>query len=426
MKLPELKELIRKRYGWQLESHGAEALERAIRQRMPWTEAASEARYLALVEPDSDEFQALLEDILVPESWFFREREAINQTVTWIMELHVRSPQRGFRILSAPCSRGEEPVTLAIALLEAGLPQECLSIDAVDLSAVALEQARRAIYTGFSFRGEDLGYRERAFAGIQGGWKLKERFRTPISYHCCNILDLPQYFKSYDVIFCRNLMIYLTDVARGQLFKRFHAAMQPQGLLFLAASEFALPPASLYTSQNRSGALVFNKLLPYLADTTRALPKVKPPLLPGPNPKPPPSRAIGPHPNVDRRLPILDRGPAQSVAPRRPTAAVTNDRADSILRSLLEAAEASANGGRLDEARVLCHQVLQQGPSSRAYYLLSLVQSARNENEEAESNLRRALYLEPDFKEALGQLALCRERSGDIEGSRRLRERMKR
>lgn len=425
MKLAALKELIRQRYGWQLESHGAEALERAIRQRMLWAEASSEERYLTLLEPDNSEFQALLEDIVVPESWFFREREAITHTVNWVMEQHARSPQRGFRILSAPCSRGEEPVSLSIALLEAGLPQECLSIDAVDLSAVALEQARRGIYTGFSFRGEELGYRERAFQALQGGWKLKESFRAPISYHSCNILELSPFLKGYDVIFCRNLLIYLTDPARAQLFKRFHAALQPQGIMFLASSEFALPPASLFTAQSRAGALVFHKQQPYVADATRALPKVKPPLLPGPNPKPPVSRSIRPHPTFSKGLPILDRGLAPPVPPTPPGPA-PNDRADAILRSLLEAAELSANAGRLDEARVLCHQVLQQGPSSRAYYLLALVHSARNENEEAESNLRRALYLEPDFKEALGQLALCRERSGDIEGSRRLRERMKR
>ena len=424
MNRSDLSSLLSTRYGWRLDAHGPDALERALRQRMLWLETSNEREYLAGLDRNPQEFQALLEELVVPESWFFREREAIALATRTLAQKYSANPTRPLRVLSAPCSRGEEPVSLAISLLGAGIPLAGFQIDAIDLSAVALEQARRGVYTGFSFRGDDLYFRDQAFEAVPGGWRIRDMYRAPVTYQAYNLLALPEFFKSYDIIFCRNLLIYLTDQARQQLFELFHRLLLADGVLFLAACEFALPPGNLYSGSNHHGSVQFRKNHGnYLTDLTHATPKSRPPKLPHLNPKPPASRPI--RPPRDRMLPFNTDHRVGGVA-RPPSFGTQAAASRPNVTSYLDQAENFANLGHLEQAALLCREALQAGPSSRAYYLLAVIDGAQNKPVEAEANLRRALYLEPENRDALAQLALFREKAGDLEGSRRLRERMKR
>ena len=411
MNKADLESLLANRFGWQLEAHGVDATERAIKQRLLSLEICSESEYLNQLQPHQDEFQALLEELIVPESWFFREREAIVAATQLLLAKYREKHLRPLRILCAPCSRGEEPTSLAISLIDSGLAPQLLSIDAIDLSSMSLEHARRGVYTSFSFRGDDLKFRDTAFEAVPGGWRIKDRYRGPINYKAHNVLELPQSFKGYDVIFCRNLLIYLTDSARSQMFHSLYKALLPEGALFLAACEFALPPSNLFTSIQSGLSRVFRKSHGnYLADLSHARSKNPPPQIPNPNPKPPPSRPI--RPLTQKGLPHATGRAGGAGATRQ--------------SQILDLAEKAADQGQLEEALRLCQEGLQDGPSSRAYFLLAVITGAQNKNQETETNLRRALYLQPDHQEALAQLALCREKAGDLEGSRRLRERMKR
>ncbi|NEM13145.1 MAG: chemotaxis protein CheR, partial [Xanthomonas perforans] len=121
---------------------------------------ANEDAYWLKVHNCASEQQALVEAVVVPETWFFRYPESFVALVNLARE---RSTQlagaRPLRILSLPCSTGEEPYSIAMALLDAGLPGDGFRIDAMDISEVNLQRAERALYGRNSFRGDDLSFR---------------------------------------------------------------------------------------------------------------------------------------------------------------------------------------------------------------------------------------------------------------------------
>src|SRR6185369_5176323 len=98
-------------------------------------------------------------------------------------------PDGVLRVLSLPCSTGEEPYSVAMALLDAGFPAERFRVDALDISLRALAFARRGVFGRNSFRGGDLEFRERHFTAAGAGWQLGEVARQPVEFRQGNVLD---------------------------------------------------------------------------------------------------------------------------------------------------------------------------------------------------------------------------------------------
>ena len=109
----------------------------------------AEADYLALLATDPAALAELLSDITVPETWFLRDHEPFERLGAELQ----RRGKAPYRVLSLPCSTGEEPYSLVIALARSGIPLEQLEVDAWDISARAIDTAKRAVYRQFSFRG---------------------------------------------------------------------------------------------------------------------------------------------------------------------------------------------------------------------------------------------------------------------------------
>ena len=131
-----------------------------------------------LARTDSPRQRQLIETVIVPETWFFRDREAYVALVKVVLEEWLPAHGDGpLRLLSAPCSTGEEPYSMAMALFDAGLPANRFHIDALDISARSLARARRAFYGRNSFRGTNLSFRGRYFQAAAGGHHLAEAIR---------------------------------------------------------------------------------------------------------------------------------------------------------------------------------------------------------------------------------------------------------
>ncbi len=149
---------------------------------------------------------------------------------------------RPVRILSAACSSGEEPYSLAIRLVDAGyeLAGVKWSIDACDLNPARLEQARNAAYEGLSFRACDEATKQRCFESDENGkFRLRERYRKSVRFFQAN-LAAPfsgAGWGQYDVVLCRNLLIYFGPEAFDRLISRFAQLLASGGYLFLGHSE---------------------------------------------------------------------------------------------------------------------------------------------------------------------------------------------
>jgi chemotaxis protein methyltransferase WspC len=308
------------------------------------------------------------------------------------------------RVLSIPCSTGEEPYSISIALLESGLTPNQFQIDAVDISQVALEKARNALYRDNSFRGENLDFRDRYFQKNDNGYKLYDWLGQKINFTHGNILD--PFFLSdrqpYHLIWCRNLLIYFNRNSQQKAFQTLDRLLLPDGLLFLGYAEFGTLKNDRLVSVRHPRAFAYRKV-------TASISKPKN------NPKKSEFKK-----QISSKLPPV---PSQSKAiPKSPKSS-----SSALVESELQAARRLANEGKLEEARSLCESYVRQNrTSSEGYLLLGEIEQALGHNDVAEGNLRKAIYLNPDCYEALVHLAQLQEQRGDDRSATIIRQRIQR
>ncbi|MBL6751290.1 MAG: hypothetical protein ISP90_12245 [Nevskia sp.] len=409
----EIERLLRAAMGLDPGSIGWSAIGRAVQERQAACGLHSEVEYLAHLREAPAEMQELIESVVVPETWFFRDREAFSTLGASLRkELQQGSGLRpALRLLSLPCSTGEEPYSMAMALLDAGIPAERFRIDAVDISARALEQAQRAVYRRNSFRGAELGFRERHFEPADGGWRPSEPVRRTVQFHQGNVFAagfLPV-FEHYDAIFCRNMLIYFDRTAQREAISVLERRLRKQGLLFVAAAETGLVAGHGFTPLRAPLAFAFRKQPP---EPSAAAPAAARPQAPPPVPQPP------------AWMPAAE--PAHAGPPAGAPATGPERPAEPPARGI-EAALRLADQGRLAEAAEICQAHLRQhGPSAPALYLMGLVRDAAGDLQEAARYYRQTLYLEPTHPETLVHLALLLDKQGDRAGAELLRNRARR
>jgi chemotaxis protein methyltransferase WspC len=215
---------------------------RAVERMLTQKKLDDAEEYLQLMKSSQREFDDLLEQVLVPETWFFRYPEAYQYLQRWALtRLQEQSSVRPLqlKILSVPCSTGEEPYSIAIALLEAGLRSEQFRIDAADISHTALEKAKTGHYSQNSFRGTGQHYRQRHFTKESGNYQLNENILKLVRFFLWNVLEPPpsQIKSSYDIIFCRNLFIYFHPTAQKKMIATLTQLVDSRGLLFAGHAE---------------------------------------------------------------------------------------------------------------------------------------------------------------------------------------------
>ena len=403
MKLdPRLAPLVRSRTGLAIAD---DMLGRAIRQRLRERQESEAEFYMARILDDEAEFADLLDLLVIPETWFFRDPQAITHAARFAQARHAGSG-RPVRLLSLPCSTGEEPYTLAMALLDAGLPASAFQVTAVDINEPSLERARRGLYGRNSFRAKDLGFRERYFSAEGDRHRLADSVRNQVRFRQGNILQLGSLRDGalFDVVLCRNLLIYFDDQTQGRALSHLAALLHDDGLLCVGSSEMVSAMRHGFASLGVAHASALVKRQVQVADAPRS-PTVAttPRRKAAPRPAAAP-RAPAPPPPRSRALPVS--APATPGPP-----------------PVLEQAQRLADAGQGDAAEALLRGLLEQDRSQAgAHFLLALIlPDARAA--EAERALRQALYLEPAHYPALCRLALICERAGRLDEAGRLRER---
>ena len=255
--------LLAERIGLDPMSVGRGLIARGVHARMTSLGLRSKADYERALLAPGDELQALVEEVVVPESWFFRDDRPFEVLADfarsgWLVDL-ARPP---LTALSLPCAGGEEPYSIALTLLEAGLPADRFRVDAVDVSTRALARAIAGVYGSNSFRGSGSRLRERYFHEQNGAFTLDLSIRSTVRFHVGNLLD-PGMFADrppFDVIFCRNLLIYLDDDAQARAFATLNRLLVDGGLLFLGhADRLDGSVASSFSPLGDKGSFCFRK-----------------------------------------------------------------------------------------------------------------------------------------------------------------------
>lgn len=246
MKTKELaliKKMVYEHCGLLLEGVAEERLRKAIKSNKQERAGIGLPVYRQLISEDQEAFDQLINQLTVNETYFFREPEQIQLVVKHLIPqiLANKSATRQVRILSAGCSSGEEPYSLAIALREAlgELTAKRISIDAGDLDQEILKKAQAGLYSDFSFRGVSPIIRKRYFKPQAEGYQLISEIRQQVNFYELNLLApvFPQHLSNYDLVFFRNVSIYFDQETRLLIQKKFYELMQTDSVLILGSSE---------------------------------------------------------------------------------------------------------------------------------------------------------------------------------------------
>jgi chemotaxis protein methyltransferase CheR len=331
---------------------------------------------------------ALLEDLVVHESYFDRDLEQLRLVDELVLSELVRTTE-AIRVWSAGCASGEEPYTLAFMLAARGLLQRAI-ITATDLSRPALARARAGRYRAWAVRTGANSPAMRYLVRSGDEWTVPASVKAAVEFAILNLVEDP-FPTDQRLIVCRNVLIYLDAPAVAVVARKFADALAPDGWLFVAPSDPRLDPHA------RLEATVTDRGVYY-----RRAEHSRPVVLPARRARsttfvvspPPPPRIV--------RAPSIAIPPA----PKLDTQAA-RDRARML-----------ADRGDVDGARAVLAAAIAATPLDAELYFLEAVLSAADDVEASLASLDRAIYLSPEAPVCYLFAGRLRQSKGDLRGAR--------
>jgi len=250
-------------FGLRLEPDRHTFLNGLLRRRLAAT-GLSCARYLSHLElsRSAAELGALMRELAVSETSFFRNRPQFEAFAAVALpdRLAAGAGHRPLTILSAGCASGEEPYSLAMVARDIVGPERRLSVIGIDANPSALAKAARAQYGRWSFREAPSGAEERWFTPAGREAQVIESVRAMVRFEQRNLVDDdPAFWQrgAFDIVFCRNVLMYLTPASVQAIISRIEWALTPGGYLFLGHAENLRGLSSRFTLQQTNGAFYY-------------------------------------------------------------------------------------------------------------------------------------------------------------------------
>ena len=414
MPLKRIEQLLREQIGLHAESIGSSGVQIAVRARMSACGASSQKAYLEQLERTPGELARLVDEVVVRETWFFREPAAF--ALMCERFTGERALGRALRVLSIPCATGEEPYSIAISLLHAGLPASEFEVLGVDVSERSLELAGRALYGSHSVRSPITGY-EAFFERGPKGLTVTAGVRERVGFQQGNLLD-PQLCAGmqFDAVFCRNLLIYFDRDARTAALANLRRLLRSDGILFAGHSEALQFSEAGFRGVGDAGCFAFERPRAERPQVAKQAPA--------------PIAAARPQsPAKAVPLPTREQPGAAGNGPRRRAsvkpAARRSKRAPSLRpKASLDDARALADRGDLAAALAVCEAHLAlKGPSAAAFCLLGVIKQASGDMRAARESFDKAVYMDPAHYEALSHIALLCEHAGETKAASHWRRR---
>jgi chemotaxis protein methyltransferase CheR len=193
--------------------------------------------------------EALVRDITeamtTNESFFFRDTKPFDQFRDVVLPqlLETRKGARTIRIWSAACSSGQEPYSLAMILKESEAKLQGLRFEiiATDLSNEILAKAKEGLYSQFEVqRGLPINLLVKYFKQDGDRWRISDTIRQMVKYETFNLLESPSRFGKFDVVFCRNVLIYFDQPTKSKILDGIAGVLPPDGFLYLGGAETVL------------------------------------------------------------------------------------------------------------------------------------------------------------------------------------------
>jgi len=270
---------LRVRTGHDFSKYKRSTIVRRIARRMQVNRTDELKAYYELVREDSAEVQALLSDLLISVTTFFRDKEAFEAFAKLLPDIF-RSEATGqpIRVWVAGCATGEEAYSIGMLLLEEASRHEVrphIQVFATDLDVRALAAGREGRYP-VAIEADVSESRLRRFFSREGDhYRVRQELRDIVLFALHDLLKDPP-FSHVDLVSCRNVLIYLDRELQEQVNNTFHYALNPAGYLFLGAAETAENPPSLFRNVNRHARIYQSTLAP--GDKPHLLPRLLGPI----------------------------------------------------------------------------------------------------------------------------------------------------
>jgi chemotaxis protein methyltransferase CheR len=265
-----LRDFIHERFGLYFE----ESQKGSLRSRLAGRLASLDLRsfedyyhYLRFGPQRGDELQRVVSHLTNNETYFFREAAQLQVFADHVLknlkERKAESGDRRLRVLSAGCSTGEEPYSLAMILYDSGqfFWNWDVQVVGLDVDPLALEKARRAVYFHNSFRSVSPTLVERHFLNTGAGREVKDGIRRMVQFRQGNILERESYdaLAPLDAVLCRNVLIYFSDAAIRRVVEHFFELLAPGGFLLLGHAESLARISVAFTPVRFKGAMIYEK-----------------------------------------------------------------------------------------------------------------------------------------------------------------------
>jgi chemotaxis protein methyltransferase CheR len=347
------------------------ARDRVLARKLPSLDAYVDE----LERIDSEEWRALEDAITVGETYFFRYPDHFKALREEVLPrlINARRDVRSLRIWSIGCSNGAEPYSVAIALRELlgdDVDSWRISITGGDISEKVLAHARSGRFNAWALRTMGPEDRLKYFDRDGAIWVLKRMFRSMVRFERQNILDLlsptpPIEWAAFDVILCRNVLIYFSPEQAVQISSALSRSLSPDGVLLLGHAEASLATEpSLWQTAPRLPTEFVQALLP----------------------------SAGVEPWVYSPLALPE------VSPLRPLQSSSTTSNKFVGGDAIAELQQLADAGAYEEAERLCSQLIAQNPTSpRLHYYDAILRQVSDDVAGAEASLRRALYLDRNF-----------------------------
>jgi chemotaxis protein methyltransferase CheR len=216
--------------------------------------------YLKYDPAAAQEWLQVTDLLSVQETYFWREFDQIRAFVDVLVPQFAESTNGPLRIWSAACATGEEPLTLAMALNEAGWFNRLdIQIVASDISPSALQHATKGLYRDRSFRVLSPRLREKYFTKVEQGWQVDPLLMRRVKYQRANLLNTEEIAElaAANFIFCRNVFIYFSKPCIAQILENFARSIAPPGFLFVGVSESLLRFQTKFEMEQIAEAFVY-------------------------------------------------------------------------------------------------------------------------------------------------------------------------
>ena len=241
-------------------------IDRRVAERVAATGSLTSAAYFSRLVTDPAEAELLINSFTVNETYFYREEHQLRCLGASLLPDLIRGKRPGdrIRIWSVPCSTGEEPYSIAIWLLENWRLVDAYHVEIVgsDIDTAVLRHAETGEYGPRAVSRLPAPVRDAYFHRIDGDrWQIIDDIRQSVSFRPVNLIDPSSVAKEgrFDIVFCRNVLIYFDDSARSRAVGHLYDAMVPGGYICLGHTESMSRISDRFTAERFEDAVVYRR-----------------------------------------------------------------------------------------------------------------------------------------------------------------------